>query len=314
MDKFEDLQAFVAVVEAGSFTAAADRLNAAKSAVSRRVSALEERLGVQLLRRTTRVLNLTETGSSFYEHSARILADLDEAEAAVQQEHGELKGMLRVALPLSFGVRHMCKPIAAFSKLHPKVNFDLNLNDRRIDLIEEGADVALRIGRLQDSSLIARRLFDVRAVVCASPHYLSVHGKPETPADLQHHDCLVYSNLADPNKWSYVDEDGGNHSVEVRPVLSASSGDFLANAAADELRLADNVSLRDLPANKASLVPGTGVYRFSGGAIFRNPSMGSRLRGTERQADLTGVIQRQPPDIGREVGLHEAQSGNGQIG
>jgi DNA-binding transcriptional LysR family regulator len=106
MDKFEDLQAFVAVVEAGSFTAAADRLNAAKSAVSRRVSALEERLGVQLLRRTTRVLNLTETGSSFYEHSARILADLDEAEAAVQQEHGELKGMLRVALPLSFGVRH----------------------------------------------------------------------------------------------------------------------------------------------------------------------------------------------------------------
>lgn len=232
MDKFEDLQAFVAVVEAGSFTAAADRLNAAKSAVSRRVSALEERLGVQLLRRTTRVLNLTETGSSFYEHSARILADLDEAEAAVQQEHGELKGMLRVALPLSFGVRHMCKPIAAFSKLHPKVNFDLNLNDRRIDLIEEGADVALRIGRLQDSSLIARRLFDVRAVVCASPHYLSVHGKPETPADLQHHDCLVYSNLADPNKWSYVDEDGGKHSVEVRPVLSASSGDFLANAAA----------------------------------------------------------------------------------
>ena len=103
MDKFEDLQAFVAVVEAGTFTAAADRLNIAKSAVSRRVSALEERLGVQLLRRTTRVLNLTDTGHSFYEHSARILADLDEAEAAVQQEHGELSGTLRVALPLSFG-------------------------------------------------------------------------------------------------------------------------------------------------------------------------------------------------------------------
>ena len=237
MHKFEDLQAFVAVVEAGSFTAAANRLDLAKSAISRRVSALEERLGVQLLRRTTRVLNLTETGSSFYEHSARILADLEEAEAAVQQEHGELRGTLRVALPLSFGVRHMCKPIAAFSKLHPKVEFDLNLNDRRIDLIEEGVDVALRIGRLQDSSHIARRLFDVRAVVCASPHYLKVHGEPQTPDDLRNHRCLVYSNLADPRRWGYKDEDGNVLKVEVQPVMSASSGDFLANAAAHGMGL-----------------------------------------------------------------------------
>ncbi len=237
MHKFEDLQAFVAVVEAGSFTAAADRLDLAKSAISRRVSALEERLGVQLLRRTTRVLNLTETGSSFYEHSARILADLEEAEAAVQQEHGELRGTLRVALPLSFGVRHMCKPIAAFSKLHPKVEFDLNLNDRRVDLIEEGVDVALRIGRLQDSSHIARRLFDVRAVVCASPHYLKVHGEPQTPDDLRNHRCLVYSNLADPGRWGYKDEDGNVLKVGVQPVMSASSGDFLANAAAHGMGL-----------------------------------------------------------------------------
>lgn len=232
MDKFEDLQAFVAVVEAGSFTAASERLDSAKSAVSRRISALEERLGVQLLRRTTRVLNLTETGRGFYEHASRILADLEEAEAAVQQEHGELRGKIRLALPLSFGVRHMCKPIAAFSKLHPRVEFDLNLNDRRIDLIEEGADLALRIGRLQDSSLIARRLFDSHAVVCASPHYLSVHGEPETPEDLRRHDCLTYSNLADPDNWTAVDEGGEKHTVEVNSVLAASSGDFLTNAAA----------------------------------------------------------------------------------
>ncbi|HKJ20411.1 MAG TPA: LysR family transcriptional regulator, partial [Woeseiaceae bacterium] len=173
MDKFEDLQAFVAVVETGSFTAAADRLDTAKSAVSRRVSALEERLGVQLLRRTTRVLNLTDTGQSFYEHSSRILADLDEAEAAVQQEHGELRGTLRVALPLSFGVRHMCKPIAAFCKRHPRLKFDLDMNDRRIDLVEEGIDVAVRIAHLKDSSLIARKLFDSRFVVAASPLYLN---------------------------------------------------------------------------------------------------------------------------------------------
>jgi len=131
----------------------------------------------------------------------------------------------------------MCKPIAAFSKLHPKVQFDLNFNDRRIDLIEEGADVALRIGRLQDSSLIARRLFDVRAVVCASPHYLSVHGEPEMPADLRNHDCLVYSNLADPSRWVYTESDGTRQTVEVKTAMSASSGDFLANAAAHGMGL-----------------------------------------------------------------------------
>ena len=237
MDKFEDIQAFVAVVDTGSFTAAADRLGAAKSAVSRRVSALEGRLGVQLLHRTTRVLNLTETGRSFYNHGTRILADLEEAEAAVQQEHGELRGTLRFALPLSFGVRHMCGPIATFSKQHPKVRFDLDLNDRRVDLIEDNFDVALRIGRLADSSLIARRLFDVRAVVCGSPHYLNVHGAPKTPADLADHQCLVYSNLIDPNKWEYEDREGNRNVVKVNSIMSASSGDFLSNAAAHGMGL-----------------------------------------------------------------------------
>lgn len=232
MDKFEDLQAFVAVVEAGSFTAAADRLDTAKSAVSRRVSALEERLGVQLLRRTTRTLSLTDTGRSFYEHSARILADLEEAESAAQQEHGELRGTLRVALPMSFGVRHMCRPIAAFSKRHPKIRFDLDFNDRRIDLIEEGVDLAVRIGHLRDSSLIARKLFDVKTVVCASHNYLTVHGEPASPEELRDHDCLVYSNLAEPDIWRWEDEQGRRQAVELTPVMRASSGDFLANAAA----------------------------------------------------------------------------------
>jgi len=232
MDKFEDIQAFITVVDAGSFTAAADRLGSAKSAISRRVSGLEERLGVQLLHRTTRVLNLTETGRGFYDHGRRILADLEEAESAVQQEHGELRGTLRFALPLSFGVRHMCGPIASFGKKHPRVEFELDLNDRCIDLIEENFDLALRIGRLTDSSLIARRLFDVNAVVCASPHYLHVFGQPKTPADLQDHDCLVYSNLGDPGKWSYEDSEGNAGTVRVKSTLVASSGDFLANAAA----------------------------------------------------------------------------------
>jgi DNA-binding transcriptional LysR family regulator len=238
MRRFEELQAFVAVVEAGSFTAAAERLDAAKSAVSRRVSALEDRLGVQLLRRTTRKLNLTDTGHSFYEHSARILADLDEAEAAVLQEHGELRGTLRVALPLSFAVRHMSEPVAEFRRIHPRVNFEFDLNDRRVDLVQEGMDLALRIGHLRDSTMIARRLFDVRAVVCASPAYLEQHGTPERPEDLATHECLVYSNIADPGRWKYQDSQGVRHHVDVNIAMSATSGDFLREVAVQGLGIA----------------------------------------------------------------------------
>ncbi len=237
MRRFSDLEAFIAVVEAGSFTAAAERLDIAKSAVSRRVSALEERLGVQLLRRTTRRLNLTETGRSFYEHSARILADLDEAEAAVLQQHGELRGKLRVALPLSFGARHMYEPIAEFSRRHPRVSFDLDLNDRRIDLVAEGVDLAVRIGRLADSTLIARRLFEARTVVCASPAYLERRGTPQTPDDLADHDCLVYTNLPDPGKWVCTDREGVRHAIDVPVTMTASSGDFLCASATEGLGL-----------------------------------------------------------------------------
>ncbi len=226
------MRAFVTVVDAGSFTAAAERLDVAKSAVSRRVSALEERLGVQLIRRTTRRLSLTESGSGFYERCTRILADLDEAESAVAQEHGELRGRLRVALPLSFGMRHMHEPICAFSREHPLVDFDLDLNDRRVDLVEEGMDVAVRIGRLPDSTLIARKLFDARTAVCAGPAYLTQFGTPDTPQDLRDHTCLVYSNLAEPDRWRYTDKNGRRQHVVVGRGMIASSGDFLCMAAA----------------------------------------------------------------------------------
>ncbi len=235
MDKFEDLQAYVAVVDTGTFTAAAERLGVAKSAVSRRVAGLETRLGVQLLRRTTRRLNLTDSGRGFYERASRILADLDEAESAVRQEHGELHGTLRIALPLSFGIRHMPDPIAAFSRQNPHVCFDLELNDRRVDLLEEGVDMALRISRLSDSSLIARRLFSARTVVCASPEYIEAHGRPESLEDLASHRCLVYSNLPDPDVWKCVDADGDRRSVRVNIGIRASSGDFLCQAAEDGL-------------------------------------------------------------------------------
>lgn len=227
MHRFEEMLAFTAVVETGSFTAAAERLGTAKSAVSRRLSALEERLGVQLMRRTTRRLNITETGRAFYERSARILADLDEAEASVLQVHGELSGNLRVALPLTFGVRHMGDLIAEFQQRHPRIHFDLDLNDRRVDLIEEGMDLALRIGNLRDSSLIARKVFDARTIVCASPGYLEKHGTPATPEELAGHDCLAYGNLAEPGRWAYTDQEGRRRHVDVRVVMTASNGDFI---------------------------------------------------------------------------------------
>ncbi len=237
MDRFDDLKTFVTVAETGSFTAAADRLDVAKSAVSRRVSSLEERLGVQLIRRTTRRLNLTDTGRSFHARCVRILADLEEAESAVTQEHGELRGRLRVALPLSFGLHHMYEPIAEFSRRHPKVGFDLDLNDRKVDLVEEGIDVAIRIGRLPDSTLIARKIFESRTVVCGGPGYLQEHGTPETPGDLRNHTCLVYSNLADPNRWMYTDGEGRQKAITIKPAMTVNSGEFLCSAASLNLGL-----------------------------------------------------------------------------
>ncbi len=225
------MTAFVAVAEAGSFTAAADRLDVAKSAVSRRISALETRLGVQLIRRTTRRLSLTESGLAFYERSQRILADLDEAESAITEAHGTLSGQLRVAIPLSFGLRHMAEPIAAFSREHPQVEFELDVNDRRVDLIEEGMDLAVRIGHLKDSSLIARKLFDVRTAVLASPDYLERNGTPERPEDLADHKCLVYTNVAEPRRWAWTEPDGERRAVTVGKGMFASNGDFLCEAA-----------------------------------------------------------------------------------
>lgn len=231
MDRFADMQLYVSVVETGSISAAAERLNIAKSAVSRRLAELEARLGVSLIHRTTRRLNLTDSGRAYYDRCIVILADLDEAESAVSQAHQALKGRLRVALPHSFGLLHLAPLIQDFMIQHPEVRFELDFNDRQIDLIQEGFDLAIRIATLADSSLIARRLAPIRHAVCASPDYLARHGNPATAADLSHHVCLAYSNLADPGLWSYRGPDGQPGQVQVPVRLAASSGDFLIRAA-----------------------------------------------------------------------------------
>lgn len=231
MDRFADMRMFVAVVDAGSISGAAERLEVAKSAVSRRLTDLEARLGAELLHRTTRRLGLTHSGRAFFERAQRILADLEEAEQAVSQAHGAIRGRLKVALPLSFGLLHLAGLINEFLGLHPEVEFDLDFNDRQIDLMQEGFDLAIRIARLPDSSLIARKLAPIRHALCASPDYLARHGTPARADDLASHAGLVYSNLANPGLWSYVRPDGQPGSVQVPVKLRANNGDFLCRAA-----------------------------------------------------------------------------------
>lgn len=231
MDRFGDMQTFVRVVETGSISAAAEHLGIAKSAVSRRLSDLEARLGVQLLRRTTRRLNLTDTGRSFYARSLQILADVDEAETAVSQAHGTLRGRLRVAAPLSFGLLHLGPAITDFMQLHPQVIFDLDFNDRQVDLLAEEIDVAVRIARLEDSSLVARRIWTSRLVLCASPAYLATHGAPTLPVDLAAHQGMFYSHSSDANVITLLDAAGGEHRVQMRERLRANNGDFMRQAA-----------------------------------------------------------------------------------
>ena len=228
--RLAELQTFVRIVEAGSITAAAEQLDIAKSAVSRRLSELEQRLGVQLLNRTTRSIAITESGRSLYERSLRILEDIEEAELSVSRRHCELAGRLRIAAPLSFGVRHLAPAVDAFAHHHPAVEFDLDLNDRRVDLLDEGFDLAIRIADLEDSSLIARRIAVTTHVVCASPAYLERHGRPEHPDDLKQHRCLVYGNAPAPGTWRYRIGETWKK-VQVPVALRATSGDFLAELA-----------------------------------------------------------------------------------
>ena len=231
MDRFADLSMFVAVVDSGGISAAAERLGVAKSAVSRRLADLEGRLGAQLLRRTTRRLTLTDSGRAFHERAKNILADLEEAEQSVSQAHGALRGRLKVALPLAYGIRHVGPLITEFMALHPAVEFDLDFNDRRIDLMQEGFDLAIRVARLPDSSLIARRLAPVPSALCASPDYLARRGTPARAADLAGHAALVYSNLANPDTWNFVGPEGQPGSVKVPVRLRANNGEFLTRAA-----------------------------------------------------------------------------------
>ena len=230
MDKFSEMAAFTAVVDHGSFVRAADALGLSKTAVSRLVGELEGRLGARLLHRTTRRLSLTPEGEVFHERCRQLLGDVAEAEAELSAHAGEAIGRLRINVPVTFGLLHLAPLWPAFMARHPKVELDITLADRMVDLVDEGYDMAVRIARLPTSSLISRRLTATRMVLCASPAYLRRHGTPAHPSELAQHAVITYTLLAMGERWEF-DGPEGPISVKVTPRMRTNSGDTCCAAA-----------------------------------------------------------------------------------
>ena len=230
MHRFQEMRAFVAVVEAGSFVRAAEALQSSKTAVSRLVGELESRLGTRLLQRTTRRLSLTPEGEVFHDRCRQLLDGVAEAEAELSAHTGEAIGQLRLNVPVSFGLLHLAPLWPAFMALHPQVLLDVTLSDRLVDLVDEGYDLAVRIARLQSSSLVSRQLTSTRLVLCASPDYLRRHGTPEHPAALARHAVIAYALLAMGDHWVFDGPDG-TVGVKVAPRMRTNSGDTCCAAA-----------------------------------------------------------------------------------
>jgi DNA-binding transcriptional LysR family regulator len=230
MDKLTGMAVFARVVEARSFTTAATQLGMSRSAVSKAIAGLEDRLGARLLNRTTRRLALTEIGRAFYERCARIVAEAEEAELAVSRLQATPRGTLRINAPVSFGTLHLAPTLPDFMKRHPELRIEIDLADRIVDLIEEGYDLAVRIAALPDSSLVARRIADNHMVVCAAPSYWRRRGRPSQPRDLAGHACLTYAYHRSPNDWPFAGPNG-RFTVRVDGPLMSNNGDLSLAAA-----------------------------------------------------------------------------------
>lgn len=227
-----DVLAFVRVVETGSFARAAERMGLSKPVLSRRVARLEEKLGARLLTRTARGAQPTDIGEAYYARAANILAELEAAQEVVAEAVTQVAGSVRVTAPITFGIRYLAPALAEFAAAHPRIELDVELEDRNVDLAAGGYDLGLRIGKLTDSALIARRIAPVRKVVVGSPSYLDARGRPERPADLIGHDILLYAH----ETWRFR-VDGRWETVRVAPAMRSNNGDMLLAAAAAGLGL-----------------------------------------------------------------------------
>lgn len=230
VDKFAEMRAFVAVVDAGSFVRAADVLGISKAGISRLVNDLEARLGLRLLQRTTRKLSLTAAGEVFHHRCTDLLQAVEDAEGEVTARDGEAVGLVRVNVPVGFGMAHLAPLWPLFMELHPQVVLDVTLSDRIVDLVDEACDLAVRIARLPSSTLVSRQLASTRLTLCASPDYLRRHGAPAHPLELSQHAVIAYTLLSTGDQWSF-EGDEGPVTVKVHPRMRSNSGDTCCIAA-----------------------------------------------------------------------------------
>lgn len=231
MEHLSDIAVFVRVVDTGSFTATADVLGLTQSAVSKSVSRLEGRFGIRLLNRSTRKFSLTEAGSTLYERAKRALMEIEEVEIEVGRLQTEPRGVLRVSAPTSLGALHLAPMLPAFLERYPALTVDLQLDDRQIDLVEEGFDCAVRIKDLGDSTLVAKKLAPCPQVICAAPEYLRRNGRPKTPDDLKQHPVLIYTCRASLGEWVLRGPNGKATKIETSARLYSNNGIALTQAA-----------------------------------------------------------------------------------
>ena len=224
MDRIDAMQAFVAVADLRGFAPAARKLGLSPSGVTRLIAALEDRLGVRLLQRTTRSVTLTDVGSRYLERARRILADVEEAEGSAQDERTRPSGRLVVSAPIGFGRLHVSPLMTEYLKRHPEVSCDLRLSDRVVNLVEDGVDLAVRIGHLADSSLVARHVGEMRRIVVASKGYLKQHGEPKTPQGISSHQTIQFGPISAPTDWRFV-EAGNEFRVMSAPRFATNSAD-----------------------------------------------------------------------------------------
>lgn len=234
MDRLDAMQLFVRVAELGSFAAAAQQTGVARSAVTRQIAGLEAHLGIKLMARSTRRLTLTSAGTAYLEKCRVILNLVEAAETGVAEERQTPRGSIRISLPLSYGLKRLAPLLLDFSRRYPEVVLDMDYSDRRINLIEEGIDLAIRVTRRLDAGDVARRIGSSRMMVLAAPEYLSRHGAPRHPAELAHHVCLGYTNAGSAMAWQFI-VDGQLESFQVRSHLNANNGEVLTEAAAQGL-------------------------------------------------------------------------------
>jgi DNA-binding transcriptional LysR family regulator len=237
LDKPGEMRAFVRSVELGGFSAASRDLDLTPSALSKLVTRMEDRLGVRLMNRTTRKLALTAEGEAYFASAKRILTDIEEAEAEVTRFSAQPKGLLRINVGVAFAMHQLAKALPRFLERYPDIELEITVTDRLVDLIEEGADVAIRTGNLRDSSLIAKKICDLHRVICASPAYLRKHGVPKLPEDLSHHNCVSISGAPQLRRWPFdtVNAENGQHgirSIDVTGNVSANNAETLLQLAA----------------------------------------------------------------------------------